>query len=174
MSGRKSPLSSAAWGAGAGLVAALPVGALMQLQGMLGDPGDVARVLAYAALTGAAIGVVSTQRSHGLAEAASGGALLGLLGWMVFSLTVDPVLHGVPPTWSVDAAGTAYRSLVGDVLQGSLAGAALFWFRSRRAPTGGVPAAPRPARVVIVGGGFGGVAAAQHFERLALRRIPST
>lgn len=172
MTGQDSLLSSAAWGAAAGLVAGLPVGVLMQLQGMLGDPSGAARVLGYAALTGAAIGIVITQRSHGLAEAASGGALLGLLGWMVFSLTVDPLLHGATPTWSVAAASTAYRSMVGDVLQGSLAGAALFWFRSRRAPAAPAPAEPQPARVVIVGGGFGGVAAAQRFERLALRRIP--
>ena len=172
MIGRDSQWSAAARGAGLGLVAGLPVGTLMQVQGMLDDPGGAARFLVYATLTGAAIGVVITQRSHGLAEAASGGALLGLLGWMLFSLTVDPVLHGTAPTWSVDAAATAYRSLVGDVLQGSLAGAALFWFRARRAPAGPGAAAPPPARVVIVGGGFGGVAAAQRFERLALRRIP--
>ncbi len=155
-----------------GLVAGLPVGALMQLQGMLEDPGGAARVLVYATLIGAAIGVVITQRAHGLAEAASGGALLGLLGWMLFSLTVDPLLHGTVPTWSVTAAATAYRSLIGDVLQGSLAGAALFWFRSRRRPAAPAPTAPPPVRVVIVGGGFGGVTAARRFERLALRRIP--
>ena len=95
---------------------------------------------------------------------------------MVLVLTLDPLLHGVAPTWTVAAAAGTYRALIGAVLHGALTGAALHGLRSvwpRRSAAGREPVAPL-TRVVIVGGGFAGVSAAQRFERLVLRGAPST
>lgn len=162
-------------GAVVGLVVAMPVGALMVFQGMAGA-STWPLLLAYAAVTGAAIGVIVPYRALGVAVAASSGALLGLLGWVLFALTVDPLLHGQLPTWSVAAAATGYRMLVGDVLHGAATGAVLHGLLGVLTRTGrhvAPQSEPPPlSRIVIVGGGFAGVAAAQQFERLVLRGAP--
>ncbi|MCW2917486.1 MAG: Pyridine nucleotide-disulfide oxidoreductase, FAD/NAD(P)-binding domain protein [Actinomycetia bacterium] len=169
-------------GAAAGLVSGLLVGALMASQTMFAGqamgmvPGWALFAL-YAMPTGALLALVVGHRPHGVAVAASGGLLLGLLGWLAWYLTLDPLLRGHAPTWSAAAAGETYRELVGDLLHGTLAGVlfhSLVQGRvalragSGRATPAAAPPQPRP-RVVIVGGGFGGVSTAQRFERLALR-----
>jgi NADH dehydrogenase len=169
---------------GSGLVSGLAVGALMAWQGLLADHGVYgwAVFALYAAVTGellggfvepgrsalpGGVGGVSPQET-GPAVSAAGGLLLGLLGWAFWWLTVDSLLQGAAPTWSIAAAAAVYPELVGSLLQGTLAGLIFHGvvrrFRDR-------PAKPRPRapRVVIVGGGFGGVAAARRFERLNLR-----
>jgi NADH dehydrogenase FAD-containing subunit len=163
-------------GAAAGLVSGLVVGALMAAQSMftgqsLGMLPGWALFVLYAVPTGVLLALVVGHRPHGVAVAASGGLLLGLLGWLAWYLTLDPLLRGDPPTWSAAAAGATYRELVGDLLHGTLAGILFHGLAVLRARTSRVaPAAtPPPPRVVVVGGGFGGVSAAQRFERLALR-----
>lgn len=173
-------LPRAGWGAIAGGVAGLPVGGLMGYQGMLDDRG-IGEVLAwtmlvvYSAVVGAAIGLVVGHQSPGLAVAASAGVLIGLLSWLFFSLTLDPVLHGRAPTWSVSAAAAGYRDLVAGLLHGSLTGMLahrLLSLRARRPRSASSPQPSRLARVVIVGGGFAGLGAARRFERLTLRGLP--
>ncbi|HEY4004904.1 MAG TPA: NAD(P)/FAD-dependent oxidoreductase [Pseudonocardia sp.] len=170
------PVSRMSGGVLAGVAAGLPVAALLTYQGMLAEPvvGVVPLWLTYLvsmATVGAITGLVLGYRPHALASAASGGMLLGLLGWLLWSLTLDPLLGGQLPTWSVGAAAGSYRRLVADLLHGGLTGvlwqgvAAVLAARSRprRAPPTG------KARVVIVGGGFAGVGATRRFERLAPR-----
>ncbi|WP_345599863.1 NAD(P)/FAD-dependent oxidoreductase, partial [Thermocatellispora tengchongensis] len=121
-------------------------------------------------VVGAAMGPLHGHRAPGAAVAVAAGMTAGLLGWMVWFLTGEPLLRGEAPEWSAEAAGRAYRELVGCLLSGGLTGAlyqgaALLVRRL-------APPAPEPgpaARVVVVGGGFAGVAAARRFERLALR-----
>ena len=164
-----------------GLLTAVPVGALMRYQGMLDDRGIGAIpawgvFLLYAGAAGAAIGLVVAYRRRALAVAASGGVLIGLLSWLLFWLTVDPLLRGQTPTWSVLAAADAYQELVAHLLHGGLTGLAVHGLlslrlrlhRSEPAP----PAAESLSRVVIVGGGFAGLSAARRFERLAIRGEP--
>ena len=162
-------------GAAIGLVAAALVGGLMQFQGMFGGVGSSWLVfLGSATAVGVVIGVVTDHRPHELAAAVSGGAVVGLLGWLLFALTLDPLLRATAPTWTVAAAAIGYRTLVGAVLQGALTGAALYGLRSvwrPRAAAGREPVAPL-TRVVVIGGGFAGVSAAQRFERLVLRGVP--
>jgi NADH dehydrogenase len=79
-------------------------------------------VVLYGPMVGAAIGVVVGHRPRNIAAAASGGVLVGLLGWLVWSLTLDPVLHAHAPTWSLVAAATSYPELVADLLHGGLTG----------------------------------------------------
>jgi NADH dehydrogenase len=159
---------SALTGALAGLLSGLPVGALMGYQGML-DPSAVLIFFAlYATAAGLVLGVLARDCPGGVAGTAATGLLLGLLGWLVWSLTLDPLRLGQTPTWSAEAAAGAYRRLVADLFLGALTGAVLpsmlqLW-----------PAVvPRPEpdspKVVIIGGGFGGVATAQQFEKLNAR-----
>ncbi|MFI1397891.1 NAD(P)/FAD-dependent oxidoreductase [Streptomyces sp. NPDC020681] len=175
----RPPLSlHAMLGALAGLVSGVPVGALMTYQ----DPLAMAAVVdlpswipyaIYTAAVGALIGVVVGYRRGAVAMAASGGVLIGLLGWMVWSLTVTPLVEGNVPTWSAEAAERAYAEFVGELLHGGLTGLVLHGLLALRARRrrSSVPA-PVPCRkpqVVIVGGGFAGVETARRFEHLSLR-----
>jgi NADH dehydrogenase len=159
-------------GMGSGLTSGLVFGALMTWQHLLAPHDTYGWVVfaAYATVTGALLGTVVGRRPYGPAVSASGGLLLGLLGWVLWWLTVDPLLRGTALTWSIAAATTAYPELVGSLLQGALAGT-LFHLAVTRLNErpGGRPAEPRVPHVVIVGGGFGGVSAARRFERLSLR-----
>lgn len=159
-----------ALGMGSGLASGLAVGALMGSQGLLAYHGGYgwAVFALYAAVVGVLLGAFAGRWPSGPAVSAAGGLLLGLLGWAVWWLTLDPWLRGITPTWSVDAATAVHPELVGSLLQGTLAGM-LFHLAVRGFPARPArEAAPAP-RVVIVGGGFGGVGAARRFERLNLR-----
>ena len=165
-------------GALAGIAAGLPVGVLLALQRAAGEPGPGAPPawlldLGCAAAVGAAIGLVLGRGQLRPAAAAAGGVLIGLLGWLVWWLTLEPVLHGGVPTWSADSAARTYRELVAGLLHGGLTGVLVQGLRSltgrKPAAVGARPAAPDRQRVVIVGGGFAGVAAARRFERLSVR-----
>ncbi len=166
----------AGWGALAGLVSGVLVGAVMGAQGMISGFGLLGYAI-YAAVVGAVLGAVTGRERRGPAAASSGGVLLGCLGWLAWSLTLVPLLHGHAPTWSAGVAARTYPNLVGDILQGGLTGVLLSVLvvtglgRSRDRPER-AGTAPGRARVVIVGGGFAGVSAAQRFERLAVRGAP--
>jgi NADH dehydrogenase len=157
------------WGAVAGLAAALPVGVLMATQHMVtGLPGWLA-FAGYALIIGVALGAVARGTRQGLAMTASAGVLLGTLGWLVFSLTLDPLTHGLIPTWSAAAAAKTYPELVGNILHGAITGLLLHFVAGTWAMRERVKPEPAArARVVVVGGGFAGVSAAQRFEKLVL------
>lgn len=165
------------WGAGAGLAAALLVGALAQIQGMFAN-GAVQWGLfsLQGAAAGAVLGLVVTFRARGVAVTTSGGVLIGLLGWLLFTLTLGPVLAGQVPTWSAEAAAAGYRQLVADLLHGALTGLLLhrvLVLLGRRPESTTTPqGVSSPSRIVIVGGGFAGLSAAKRFERLAVRGAP--
>ncbi|HEX4225589.1 MAG TPA: NAD(P)/FAD-dependent oxidoreductase [Pseudonocardiaceae bacterium] len=176
---RRTRIGPVPAGAIAGLLAGIVVGAVTEYHGMLA-PGAASGLglLGYAVqavLVGLVIGACVTRERTGPAVVVGGAVLLGGLGWLLFPLTLAPLLHGHAPTWGIDAAVAAYPDLVRDVLHGGLVGV-LLW----AALASGVlrPAARRHrkavrgARVVIVGGGFAGVGAAQRFERLAVRGAP--
>ena len=157
-------------GMGCGLASGLAVGALMAWQGLLASHGAYgwAAFALYAAVVGELLGAFVGRRPAGPAVSAAGGLLLGLLGWTLWWLSLDPWFRGAAPNWSADAAMTVYPELVGSLLQGTVAGL-LFHLAVRRSRgRSPKPAAPAP-RVVIVGGGFGGVGAARRFERLNMR-----
>ncbi|WP_433465429.1 NAD(P)/FAD-dependent oxidoreductase [Spirillospora sp. CA-128828] len=157
-------------GMGSGLVSGLAVGALMAWQDLLAVHGAYgwAVFALYAAVTGELLGGFVGRRPAGPAVSAAGGLLLGLLGWTFWWLTVDSLIRGTTPTWSIAAATDVYPELIGSLLQGTLAGL-LFHVVVRRFGERSAKQRPRAPRVVIVGGGFGGVGAARRFERLNLR-----
>jgi NADH dehydrogenase len=166
-------------GAIAGLLGAVVVGALTEFHSMLPAGGGLALGLvgygSQAVLVGMAIGVTVGQERFGPAVVVSAGVLLGGIGWLLFPLTVVPLLHGHAPTWDAAAAAAAYSDLIRDVLHGGLTGlllsvAAVFGVIRSRAPRRSHPT--RGTRVVIVGGGFAGISAAARFERHAVRGAP--
>jgi NADH dehydrogenase len=167
-------------GAVAGLLAGVVVGAVTEYHGMLA-PGansalDLLGYLIQAVLVGVAVGMTTTPREPTAPAVLVGGAvLMGGIGWLLFPLTLAPLLHGHGPTWNIDAALGAYPDLVRDVLHGGLTGLLLWAALASgllRPRTRSHHSSARGAHVVIVGGGFAGITAAQRFERHAVRGAP--
>ncbi|WP_371778054.1 NAD(P)/FAD-dependent oxidoreductase [Streptosporangium subroseum] len=160
-------------GAAAGLAGGLVVDSLMAYQGMV-DAAGWASAVVHAVILGAVLGAVAGQRARDLATAFSSGVLVGLFDWMVWHLTLRPLLDGEIPTWTITSAGPYFRLLVGDVLLGGIIGVLLYGaltaHRLRAARSAPAAVAP-PPRVVIVGGGFGGVSTAQRLDRHAARGL---
>jgi len=173
--------SNALVGAGAGLVAGAVVGALRLAQpapapGLAELSAGGTGLLAWLVL-GPAAGVALVRVTRGGAGTAAStlatGVLLGVLGWVAWSLTLLPLLVGDAPRWSAAAALAAYGELVAATLFGGLA-AVLITGARVLAPVpraGPRPPAPRP-RIVILGGGFAGVSAARRLEALAPKGPP--
>src|SRR5215207_6608322 len=94
-----------------------------------------------------------------LATGVIDGMLIGVLVWAIGVLTLLPAL-GV-------SMAALFPTLLGALCAGGVVGpgvqAALRTGRSRRLP---VAAGPGRRRIVILGGGFGGVSAAKRFEQL--------
>ena len=166
-------------GSVAGLLAGIIVGAVTAYHGMLGagptSALDLAGYAIQAALVGIAIGLSTARDRITPAVVVGGAVLLGGIGWLLFPLTLAPLLHGHTPAWNIAAAVAAYPDLVRDVLHGGLVGV-LLW-----AALGAGVLRPRThrhrppergTRIVVVGGGFAGVSAAQRLERHAVRGAP--
>ncbi|GAA3239094.1 hypothetical protein GCM10010468_75050 [Actinocorallia longicatena] len=145
-----------------GIVGGAVVGGLMAYQGL---GGVFWLFVVYSGLTGVALGFLGRHRPGGVVAL---GLLLGLLGWLAWTLTLDPLRRGETPTWTAAAAAAEYPRLVGDLLAGAMAGV-LFPLLARFLPERAEPEPAVAARIVIIGGGFGGVAAAQRFEKLRAR-----
>ena len=173
-------------GAAAGLIGGLVFSWAQQAQGMRAAVAGLVGVTSLGAgvaldllisiFIGATFGAIFRYQSLGYAPTISSGVLYGLLWWILGPLTIVPALTGAGPTWSLQEANAALPSLVGHVLYGALTGLSYyvlvtFYLRMRpeaaREPTEASQAAA--TRVVILGGGFGGVSAAQRLEQLFSR-----
>ncbi len=128
--------------------------------------------LVISVLVGAGFGAIFRYQPRGYAAALSGGLLYGLLWWLLGPLTLVPLLLGRGPTWSLAEAGAAFPTLVGHLLYGGVTGLAFhalvtFYLRTTPEREGADARIEMPdKRVVILGAGFGGVAAAQRLEQL--------
>lgn len=173
-------------GAAAGLLGGALFAVAMQEQGMTVDMTGLAgfesrgaELLAHlllAALGGAAFAAIFRYQPESHATAIAFGVVFGLLLWIIGTLTLRPLFEGESPTWSATAASEAFPSLVGHLMYGVVTGLGFHLGLSALgdvAPVEETPVAATPARrVVILGGGFGGVAAAQRLEQI-YRRDPS-
>ena len=131
--------------------------------------------LVLATAIGAGFGILFRFESRGYAALTSSGLLYGLLWWLLGPLTLVPLLMGRVPLWSVTAARTAFPSLIGLLLYGVILGFSFytFWLLFQRlhpsAATDDHREKPGKKRVVILGGGFGGMAVARQLEKLFAR-----
>ncbi len=180
-----SRATDAGLGAGAALLGGLVVAAVLVGQGRMGvsqplglDP-PVVGWLAYLVLSaggGAVYGAVYRFQPGRLAATVGGGLLFGLLWWAGVWLTAVPLITATGPGWSVAEASATFPLLIASVLAWGLAALVFHAAGSRiigdRALTRLVAATTVPIshRVVIVDGGFGGVATAQRLEQLLSHR----
>ena len=176
---RRSPEPRLFAGAGAGLVAGALIGALRAGQpdpapGIAELSGDGTGLLAWLVI-GPALGIVLarfTSRGMGTGPAvAASGVLLGLVLWVIWSLSLLPVLVGEEPRWSAQQAAQAYGELIAATMLGGLSAAMLIVLGALvPAPVARrTEAQPERPRIVILGGGFAGVSAARRLESLAPR-----
>src|SRR6266540_240566 len=147
-------------GATAGLVA-----------GPASSVAGVALLVLISTLLGAAFGALVREQPGAYAFSLSIGIVYGLLWWILGPLTLAPLLLGPGPTWFLAEASATFPSLIGYLLYGGLTGLgftvlAALWPRPR--PESAPERAPT-RRVLILGGGFGGVSAAQRLEQLFAR-----
>ncbi len=137
------------------------------------EGAEVALHLLIAVGLGALFAVVFRYQRDAYAAALGEGLLLGLLWWAVGALTLTPLLAADKPTWSIADAAAAFPDLVASLLFGvatALAYALLATLALARRPLRAAPPAAAPVRILILGGGFGGVAAARRLERIFARR----
>ena len=169
----------------AGLVGGLVLWWALQSQGMTPTaPGLLGLKLSGAGVglhllvsipLGGGFGAIARYQPLGYAATISSGLLYGLLWWIAGPITLGPLLDGRGPTWSLVEAGATFPSLIGHLLYGGLTGFGFYtlvalYLRLRPEPRPVVPPAEAAKkRVVILGGGFGGMSAAQRLEQLFSR-----
>ena len=177
-----SPLWRIAVAAVLGVVAAGVVALLRWAQ----LPVDVAPMEVSSGGVGVVLGILlgsvpgALIGALGLASPAGGvarGLVVGLLWWAAWSLTLLQVLAGNGPDWGSAAVSRAFPDLVAALLIGSATGllwaAVGAWIPGRLVGADQSAEDGRPRdqpRIVVLGGGFAGVAVAQRLERLAGRR----
>lgn len=177
---RRDLIAAAIAGLGAGVVVAAAMsvqGSDMPPWGLLGTvlqgAGFVAHLI-LAPLIGVGFSLLFRYTPGGHAAAISTGILYGLLVWVMGPLTLGAIWQSELPQWSIAETASAFPSLVGHLIYGGLTGlgfSLLAALHRRLGPDRGDQDADGVAqrRVVILGGGFGGVGAAQqlsqHFNR---------
>ena len=174
----------AALGAAVGLLGGLASWWALQAQGAVSGAGLLGvdasggwavLHLLLSALLGSAFGVLARYQPLGRASAISVGLLYGLLWWAAGPITLGELMRGEEPVWSAQAAASAFPSMIAHLLYGGLLGFGFHVLVSqylRLYPDPGREGDGRDeskTRVVVLGGGFGGVSAAKHLERMFWR-----
>ena len=174
----------AALGAVAGFVGGLAAWLALEVQGasseagLLGvdlSGGWIVLHLFLSALLGAVFGRLARYQPLGYASAISVALFYGLLWWAAGPITFGVLMNGDGPVWSAQAAASAFPSLISHLLYGGLLGSGFHLLVSlylRIYPEAeqarDVPTEPK-RRVVILGGGFGGVSTAKYLEQALWR-----
>ena len=141
--------------------------------------GGVGGILISGALVGGVFAMLFQQTPGGYVENLMSGLVLGVIAWVVLPLIIYPLISGTLPLLTADSAVGAFSQLIAYLLQGSVI-ALLYSFTYElgakrlglsEPKTSKIPSAISK-RVVILGGGYSGVTAAQTLED-ELRDDPS-
>ena len=137
----------------------------------LGASGlELALHLLAATIAGALFGLIFRHSPKAYAALISSGILFGLILWILGPLTLSFVIDGVSPQWALSTAAANFPSLIGHLFYGAILGFFFFVIASilhkREASEDEEIDSDPEHRVVILGGGFGGVYAAKRLGQL--------
>ncbi|KAA3659927.1 MAG: hypothetical protein DWQ04_20820 [Chloroflexi bacterium] len=128
-------------------------------------------VLIAAFLIGLWYAVLFEPHRDNYAENVSTGLVLGIILWFVWAISLQPFLVGKGESWQAVEAITAVPKLITYILQGGLVGfvyGLLFGWLAKSLKLHSTEILGPPEitkRVVIIGGGYAGVSAAQVLEK---------
>jgi len=136
--------------------------------------------LLISAVIGAVFGALFRYLPGGHAASLTGGVIYGFLWWLLGPLTLMPAFLRQPVVWSLVQAQAAFPSLVGHLFYGAVTGLTfhgLAMAYNTRLRPGWLDAVPglrsgparSPRRIVILGGGFAGLAVAQRLNQVFAR-----
>ena len=138
----------------------------------VGDLGGAISLLVTGALVGIGYALLFQPVSGGHVENLMSGIALGVIAWVVLPMNVYPALMGSGPIWEAATAAVLFPQLIASLLQGGFIGLAYglaYELSAERLglakPESMVAPVPISMRIVIIGGGYAGVNAAQELEQ---------
>jgi uncharacterized membrane protein YagU involved in acid resistance len=85
-------------------------------------------------LIGISYGLLFQRQSYDVGSALGWGLAYGFFWWVLGPLTLMPILLGVPPQWTVEAAAGALASLIGHLVYGAGLGVTFYLLEARYNP----------------------------------------
>lgn len=138
-----------------------------------GTPFGIGLWIAAGAVPAAVIGLLGPATA---ASAVARGLLVGLLWWVLWPLTLLPLARGDRLSWDSAAVAAGFPDLIAIVLQAGATGliwavvATRIWSSTAPEHAATETGSGTLPRILVLGGGFAGVAVARRLERLARRR----
>ena len=131
-------------GAAAGLVGGLVftlvmvrIGFLPTVASFVGSDSELVGLLVHlviAEIIGVSYGVLFRRQAFDQSAAIGWGVSYGFLWWILGPLTLAPVILGVTPAWTVEAAAAAFPSLIGHLAYGAGLGLTFHAMEARYSP----------------------------------------
>jgi len=137
---------------------------------LLATQKNIYLALALAGVIGVSFALVFRHSQRAYIDSLMTGAAFGIPLWASLSIIIFPIIHGQMPQWTAVGMRAMLPQLTGWVLYGASAGLLLQVLRDlafKRTGTEAEVSSPRIVpnkHIVILGGGFGGMATAESLE----------
>ena len=144
--------------------------------GLLGLDLDAAGLTVHTLLSvgaGVIFGGVFRHQPGAYGPLISNGLMYALVLWIAGPLTLSPLVSGDGPAWTSTEAYTKFSDLIGHLLYGGVTGIGFYAlvtvYLRLKPPEPAAEPTREPTRILILGGGFGGVSTAQELEHIFWR-----